>query len=125
MSILIILSGFAAGILSGMGMGGGTILIPILVLFFGIKQQVAQCTNLIFFIPAAIISLVVHFKSNLIDLKKSLIIIIFGLIGALIGSYAAVKLPSESLKKYFAIYLIVMGINELFRGNKRFIFEKS
>lgn len=62
--VLLVVSGVAAGVLGGMGMGGGTILIPILTIFFSVEQKSAQAINLVAFIPMAIISLVIHIKTS-------------------------------------------------------------
>jgi uncharacterized membrane protein YfcA len=113
-----IIAGLAAGILSGMGMGGGTILIPALVILFYTEQQVAQCTNLVFFVPTAIVALIIHFKKKMINIKKVYLLIIFGIVGAIIGSFIAINLSSEKLRKYYAIFLILIGLYEFFRKDR-------
>ena len=62
--ILLAVSGIAAGVLGGMGMGGGTILIPLLTIFFNVGQKEAQAINLVSFIPMAMVSLVIHIKNK-------------------------------------------------------------
>ncbi len=111
--MLVIFLGFLAGIIGGMGIGGGTILIPSLVFFVGVKQQVAQSVSLLSFIPAAIVALVIHFRHKSIEKKLVLRLILFGCIGTLIGAFLAVNLNSELLKKGFGIFLFIMGIYEL------------
>lgn len=64
--IFYLLAGFVSGLLGGMGMGGGTVLIPVLTLFFGVEQHIAQATNLIAFLPMAAFSLNVHKKKGLL-----------------------------------------------------------
>ena len=71
MSVVI---GFLSGIISGMGIGGGAILIPALTLFYGIEQKLAQGINLVYFLPTAIIALVIHIKNKSADLKVAAII---------------------------------------------------
>jgi uncharacterized protein len=114
-TIILFLIGLAAGIISGMGIGGGTILIPALVLFVKPEQHIAQSVNLLFFIPTAIIALVIHIKNKRIDLKMAISIIFFGLAGAYLGSRLALMLPGADLKKYFGIFLLAMGFYEIFR----------
>ena len=58
--ILLFITGAAAGVLGGMGMGGGAILIPMLTVFFSVDQINAQAVNLVAFIPMAIVSLAIH-----------------------------------------------------------------
>ena len=64
MIILYALTGFLAGILGGMGMGGGTLLIPILTIFLGFKQKNAQAINLLVFIPMSLFALIIHIKNK-------------------------------------------------------------
>ncbi len=87
-----ILVGFISGIVSGMGMGGGSILILLLSLFLGVEQHVAQATNLVFFIPTAITSIIINAKQKYIDYKTSLPIITMGVI----RSYYRCKLSNTN-----------------------------
>ena len=80
-----ILIGMISGIVSGTGMGGGTILIFLLTFMMGIEQHVSQATNLIFFIPTSIVAIIINIKNKNIDLKLAIIISIFGILGAIIG----------------------------------------
>ncbi|NLW22121.1 MAG: sulfite exporter TauE/SafE family protein [Tissierellia bacterium] len=110
--------GFLSGIISGMGIGGGAILIPSLVLFISLKQQEAQGINLIVFIPVAIVALIIHFKEKNIDFKYAKWIILGGLGGAVIGSLLAVKINPHSLKRYFGFFLLLIGIYEFFKKSR-------
>ena len=78
--MLEILLGFIAGTVSGMGMGGGTILIPSLVIFAGIAQKTAQGINLLYFMPSAVAALILHIKNKHIKTKFLLILIGGGLL---------------------------------------------
>lgn len=113
--ILLFVIGLASGIISGMGIGGGTILIPALVLFLNPEQHIAQSVNLLFFIPTAVVALFIHIKNKRIDFKMAIPIIIFGFIGAYAGSRLAVSLPGNNLKKWFGIFLLAMGTYEIIR----------
>ena len=73
--VLMIIFGVIGGLIGGMGMGGGTLLIPLLTLFGGITQRVAQSLNLITFLPMAVVALIIHAKNKLLDYKRALIII--------------------------------------------------
>lgn len=108
-----ILAGLISGIISGMGIGGGTILIPALTMLWSIEQKVAQNTNLIYFIPTASIALFAHIKNNRIEKSILITIILGGLIGATIGSFLALKLDSNFLRKIFGGFLLVMGLIEV------------
>ena len=110
MKILLIISGIAGGILGGMGMGGGTLFIPMLTLLCKQNQIVAQSTNLISFLPMATISIIIHTKNKLIKLKTIYPLLISGIIMCIIGSMLAPVLGNKILKKCFGIFLIIIGI---------------
>lgn len=105
--------GLVSGIISGMGIGGGTILIPALVIFLMVEQHTAQAVNLLFFIPTAVIALLVHIKNKNVDVRTVFVIVIWGIIGAVIGSWLATSMDSNFLKKLFGIFLLIMGIYEI------------
>lgn len=111
--MILFLIGVLSGIIGGMGIGGGSILIPALVLFTQPPQHVAQSTNLIVFIPTAFIALAVHIRNKKIVVKTAIPIIISGLLAALIGSLLAVFISGSILRKLFGIFLFIMGLREL------------
>lgn len=76
--------GIIAGIISGLGMGGGTALIFLLSYFSGLSQQYSQGTNLIFFIPTSIVVSFINIRNKNIDFKISFIVIVCGIIGSII-----------------------------------------
>ena len=112
MKIFII--GLLSGIISGMGIGGGTILIPGLILFSNLNQHQAQGVNLTVFIPIAIVALITHFREKNIDLKTTMPILFTGLFGAFIGSTIAMKVTPYILRRMFGIFLFIMGTYEIF-----------
>ena len=116
--MILALIGFLSGIISGMGIGGGTILIPSLVIFKNIPQQQAQGVNLVVFLPVAIIALITHHKKGNIDFSFAKLIIIGGIGGAIIGSFLAIKINPLKLKKYFGIFMLLIGIYELLQKKK-------
>jgi len=118
--IWLILVGFAAGIISGMGIGGGAILIPALTLIFGFQQQNAQHINLLYFIPTAFLAVRVHTKSGNIEKKGLWPLILWGLVGALPGALIAVKIDAGYLRKGFAVFLLAMGVYEIWKGISKF-----
>lgn len=120
-----IITGIIAGSVSGLGMGGGTILILVLSNFLGIEQHIAQATNLVFFIPTAISAIIINFRQKLINLKLSLVIILSGIIGTIIGSEIAINLNAPNLKKYFGIFLLIISLNEIYWMIKEYILSKK
>ncbi|WP_458407171.1 sulfite exporter TauE/SafE family protein [Anaerotignum sp.] len=113
------LVGFCSGIISGMGIGGGTILIPALLFLTDITQQQAQGVNLIYFIPTAITALITHQKKGNLDWKTAKPLAVLGLVGAAAGAFLAVSLKSELLRKIFGGFLFLMGLSEIFKKKKK------
>lgn len=111
--MLIILISILSGIVSGMGIGGGTILIPALTIFLKAPQHIAQSVNLLSFIPTAIVAIISHIKQGNIEKKITFKLILCGVLGAIIGSYFAVKLPGNVLRRLFGGFLLAMGIYEV------------
>lgn len=116
--MITVIIGFAAGILSGMGVGGGMILIPALSLFEGIEQHIAQSVNLFYFIPTSAAALIIHTKNKNVDYKSALKIVGGGILFAVLGAYLAVKVPGELLQKIFAAFICVFGVREIAAGIK-------
>ncbi len=119
--MLEVLFGLISGIISSLGMGGGTILIFLLTVFLGVSQHVSQATNLVFFIPTSIVAIFMNIKNKNIDWKISWIIVIFGIIGAICGSFIARKISSDNLRRYFAIFLIFITVYEIYAYYKMHI----
>lgn len=105
-----ILAGLTGGLVGGMGMGGGTLLIPILTIFLSFTQLQAQGINLIAFIPMSIIAIIVHAKNKLVKFKESWLLALFGAITSFLSALLATSLNNTVLKKLFAIFLIGLGI---------------
>ena len=114
-----IISGLLSGIISGMGIGGGTILIPALTMFLDIDQHRAQGINLLFFIPTAIVAVLLHKKNGNLQFKTALPLLLWGVAGAATGSFLAINLNQKILKKLFGIFLFAMGSYEIFKGFKK------
>lgn len=120
-----ILIGVISGIISGFGMGGGTVLIFLLSFFCGIDQHIAQASNLVFFIPTSIVAIYVNIKNKNVDLKLVAIISICGVIGAIVGAIIAVKTDVSILRKFFGYFLAVVAAHEIYRLIKEYIKYKK
>ena len=120
-----VLMGLVAGIVSGTGMGGGTVLILLLTALNGIEQHIAQATNLIFFIPTSIVAIITNWKHKLIDKKLALSISIFGTIGAALGAIASSRVNVTELRKYFGIFLAIIAIWEIYSYFRQYIFKEK
>ena len=109
-----IIIGLVAGIISGIGMGGGTVLIFLLTTISGLEQHIAQAINLIFFIPTSISAIIVNIKNKNIDFQLAWTISICGIIGAIIGAKMSVNTNVETLKKYFGYFLAIIALHEIY-----------
>ena len=103
---LYLILGFLGGIPAGMGMGGGTVTIPLLVLVGGVEQKIAQCANLFSFLPMSVFALKTHQKNGLLKTDGVLWIVLPALALSALGSMLAVALPSAVLRKAFGAFLI-------------------
>ena len=108
--------GFFSGIIGGMGMGGGTILIPALILFAHIDPKIAQSVNLLSSIPMTIFALIIHIKNKNVVFSLVIPIALFGILGAICGSFVANYLSSETLRKVFGVFLLIVGCIEIKKG---------
>lgn len=121
--ILFLIAGFFAGMLGGMGMGGGTVLIPALTIILGVEQHVAQATNLIAFLPMAAFTLNVHKKNGLLKTQGLLSIVIPAVLGSVAAGFAAALLPPVILKKLFGAFLVFLAAALL--AKMKFSFSKA
>lgn len=112
--ILLAVSGIAAGVLGGMGMGGGTILIPLLTIFFNVGQKEAQAINLVAFIPMAIVSLAIHIKNKRVKKEGLLWIIVPAVLTSVGGGFAAQAVNGEVLKRIFGGFLLLLSVVQFF-----------
>ena len=107
----LILIGILAGVLSGLvGVGGGIIMVPLLVMFFGFNQHQAQGTSLaVLAVPVTAVAVFNYYKEGQINIKYAAIIAVFFVIGSIFGSKFALTLDQKILKKIFAVVLLVIA----------------
>ena len=116
--LLLVGLGALVGVLSGMGVGGGSLLVVLLSAFLGVEQQTAQGVNLFYFLPTAVVAVGIHLKKGTIDKKTAVAGSAAGLVTALAGSLIALWLDASLLKKLFAGLIFVAGLSELFSSPK-------
>lgn len=121
----IILIGILSGIVTGLGMGGGSILILILTTFLNTEQHTAQAANLIFFIPTAITAIIVHFKNKNVDKQVGKKLLYSSMVGSAVGAYLTSFVKAQNLRKYFGIFLLVVGILEIIDTIKKIYKSKG
>lgn len=111
-TFLLILFGFLAGIVGGMGMGGGTVLVPLLT-FLDMSQKTIQAINLVSFLPMCCVALVFHAKNKLVQTRHVWWLIIPALVFAVVGALVADVADNKVLRVCFAVFLIAVGIWQL------------
>jgi uncharacterized membrane protein YfcA len=113
---LFLVIGIASGYLSGLiGIGGGTIIIPALIFFFGMSQIDAQGTTLAVLIPpVGILAAMVYYKNGHVNLMTALFICIGFILGAYFGANTAVNLPNLLLKRIFGAFLMIVALQMIF-----------
>jgi uncharacterized membrane protein YfcA len=118
--IYLILIGLAAGFLGGMvGIGGGVIIVPALVLLFGLSQHNAQGISLAMMLfPVGLLGVLNYYKKGHVDFKYAGLIAVGFLIGSYLGSKFSLTLPQELVKKIFAVVMILLALKMLFSGKK-------
>lgn len=112
LAILGLITGFMAGML---GIGGGIIVIPALIMILGLSQQEAQGTSLAMMIPpVGIFAVLNYYKAGHVDLRVAGILALLFVVGSIFGSKLALHIPQDTLKKIFGIFLILVAIKMLF-----------
>jgi len=112
--VALVLIGLAAGFLSGLlGIGGGVLMVPAMVLILGFDQHVAQGTSLLVIIPAALTGSFAHYRRGRLGLRDAFTIAAGGVIGAIIGSVFALSIDDELLRRLFAGFLLIVAVRIL------------
>jgi uncharacterized membrane protein YfcA len=109
-TVLFLIAGMAGGVLAGMGMGGGTLTIPLLVLLLGVEQSLAQSVNLVAFLPTGTVALGVHLKNKLVSFDKVLYLLLPALVTTVLSSIFATNLGGEVLTKLFGGFLTATAL---------------
>ncbi len=114
-TVISIIAGFLSGLIGAMGFGGGGVLIIYLSVFLSMPQLKAQGINLIFFIPCAVVAVIIYSIKKQIDFKSIYHVILGGILGAILSSLILKGIETEYLSKIFAMFLIVMGIMQFIK----------
>ena len=111
--LIFIIIGIAGGLIGGMGMGGGTLLIPLLTLFTATDQHLAQAVNLIAFIPMSAVALIIHIKNKLVEYRLVLITALPAVTASVLASLLSKRVEGDALGMYFGIFLMCLGVYQL------------
>ena len=114
-----LLAGTATGILSGFGVGGGSLLLIYMTGFADLEQTLAQGINLLYFLPTAGAALPHHFKNGFVDKQTALPAILVGLAATGTTAWIATSLETQLLRKCFGLFLLYIGFRELFRKTSK------
>ena len=110
-----VLAGALCGILSGFGIGGGSLLMVWMTAVLQMEQRTAQAINLLFFLPTAAASLIFHVKGKQVEWKASIPAMLAGIVTAALSAGLATTLDSSLLRKIFGVFLLFVGLSELFK----------
>lgn len=109
------IAGTVTGVLSGFGIGGGSLLLIYMTSFAGVEQNLAQGINLLYFLPTAATALPAHAKNGYIEKAALLPAILTGLAGTALAAWVATAMDVELLRKCFGVFLLIIGARELLR----------
>ncbi|MBT3418385.1 MAG: sulfite exporter TauE/SafE family protein [Flavobacteriales bacterium] len=114
--VILIFIGLAAGLLSGIiGIGGGLIMIPLLIILLGLDQHTAQGTSLAVMLPPiGILAAMNYFKSGNLNWEYALIIASTFIVGGYFGSKIALQLSPQVLRKVFGVIMLVASLKMIF-----------
>ncbi len=121
MDILLVLFAIIAGVVASMGLGGGTVFIPLLTVFLKYDQLLAQGLNLVGYWFVAPVALIFHLKNKYIVFKAVLFVLVFALPFSLLGAFLAHRVETQVLRRVFGVFLIMISFVEfysLFRQKK-------
>jgi uncharacterized membrane protein YfcA len=108
--------GMAAGLLSSLvGIGGGTLIVPSLVLLFAMSQKMAQGTSLAMLLPPiGVLAVINYYRSGYVDFKIAAVLCVAFILGSYIGSKIALGLPELTIKRVFGVFLMILALKYLF-----------
>ena len=112
-------AGLVCGVFSGLGIGGGTLLMVWMTAVMDMEQRMAQGINLLYFLPTAACALIFHIKNRLIRWRVVLPAAITGCLSAAGAALLATSVDASLLRKLFGGFLILVGITELFGAHAR------
>jgi len=115
---LIVIGIVAGAIAAALGIGGGIVFVPSLVVFYGFSQHMAQGTSLAVIVPTAIVGTIVHARAGRVEWRLASRIAAGGILGAVAGSRVALALDGRLLRRLFAALLVVMALRLLLRTRR-------
>lgn len=114
--LYLVVAGVLGGVLAGMGMGGGTLTIPLLVLALGVGQRSAQFVNLVAFVPTGAAALGVHIGNGLVDGRKLLFVLPPAVVAATVSAFFAAGTDGRTLSVAFGVFLVLLSVYGFLNG---------
>jgi len=114
--IILIVIGLLAGILSGLvGVGGGILMIPLLIMFLGLTQHQAQGTALFAMLPPiGILAAMNYYKEGFVKWEYAAVIALTFVVGGYFGSKLSLSLPDQTVRKVFGVIMLIGAIKLIF-----------
>ncbi|MDX9701659.1 MAG: sulfite exporter TauE/SafE family protein [Candidatus Auribacterota bacterium] len=110
-TLIIVVAGLVSGLSSGLlGIGGGVITVPVLILLLGLEPKIAVGTSLFVIVPTALVGMLVHYRVNNIHFSYGFLFLIAAMLGSFIGANLANVFPGYVLRKLFAVLMFIMAI---------------
>lgn len=107
-----VIAALFCGFLSGLGIGGGSLLMVWMTAVLSLPQEAAQSINLLYFLPTAAVSLIFHSKNRFVDWKSSVWAILGGVCFAAAGAFLSTRLSTDLLRRLFGGFLLFIGVSE-------------
>lgn len=117
--MLVVIIGFFSGILSGLAVGGGTLLVPALIFLLGTSQHIAQGISLASFLPTASVAVITHLRHGNVRPRLAMFLALGSILGAVGGALLAVHISAPLLQKIFGFFLMGMGTWEFCGRQKK------
>ena len=114
-SLALVLLGLVAGAVSGLvGIGGGIIIVPALVMLFGFSQKLAQGTTLALLVPPiGLLAALAYYQQGFVDIRAAALIIVGFVAGSLLGARYVAHLSNATVTRIFAVFLILVAVRML------------
>lgn len=112
--VLAVAAGLVCGVLSGWGIGGGSLLMVWMSAVLSMEQTAAQSVNLLYFLPTAAAALILHAKNRVIAWRAVLPAALAGALTAALGAWLAAGIDTALLRRLFGGFLILVGLSEIF-----------
>ena len=117
--VAFIVVGILAGALASLlGIGGGVIFVPVLGIFFAFEQQLAQGTSLVVIVATVVVATLTHHRAARVDWRTVGPLAITGMIGSVLGSRLALAIDPDSLRRLFAVFLVLIAIRVANRARR-------